>query len=236
MNKGKPNTDETPTSAGQAVAGEELGARARARRRLLVGGGIIAAPTIITLKSRPVLAWGSYTTPKCSAGTFLSKNPSHPHDKQCGDSHYCWKDKHKYKWDEYCNYKYSHGKHVGQCFSNMDTKCKFKKGTTWVSSYTMWECITNTGHIYCKTVKNGSTDDTICPDKFEREIITACLNGAFYGDDYCSGGDYSVKSYVNSCITTACSVPSSYTRQDWVNLKLGECADQLAVLNARSGQ
>src|SRR5687767_14035628 len=91
MSKGKPNTDETPTSAGQVAAGDELDARARVRRRLLVTGGIIAAPTIITLKSRPVLTTGGYYASKCSAGTFLSQNPSHPHDKKCGDSHYCSK-------------------------------------------------------------------------------------------------------------------------------------------------
>jgi hypothetical protein len=100
----------------------------------------------------------------------------------------------------------------------------------------MWDCINNAGHIYCKTVKNGSTSDIPCPDNFEREIIAACLNGAFYGDDYCGGGDSSVKSMVNTAINNACSVPSGYDRQTWVNMKLGDCANQLAIWNSNSGE
>ena len=71
-----PDPTDTPFSAEpQSSAGGEL----KASRRRLLQGGLAAAPVLMTLVSRPVLAQNICTTPS----GFVSINASHPGAARC---------------------------------------------------------------------------------------------------------------------------------------------------------
>ena len=215
-------------------------------RRMLLRGSLIAAPTILTLKSRPVLA----KKKTCSPSAFMSKNPSVPLERACGDSPGCWKQKNFDKWSEYTGGLYQHGTSLSGTFSAMPQtrtvvingqtrtipRCTFRIGSTPVSDLTLAQCINVVGDIFVEAIKDGNKTSVRAievSNGFQLQIVAGILNGAFYGDTYVLGGDDRVISVVNDAIVKASTVPSgsSIGATEWVKSVLDPVVAQLDMWN-----
>jgi hypothetical protein len=238
-------TDNQEVAPSASETGSQASRRASSRRMLL-RGSLVAAPTILTLKSRPVLASGR----TCSPSAFMSKNPSVPLERACGDSPGCWKSKNFDKWSEYTGGLYQHGTSLSATFSAMaqtrtvtingQTKtiprCSFKIGSTPVSDLTLVQCINVVGDVFVEAIKDGvktSVRAIEVSNGFQLQIVAGILNGAFYGDTYVLGGDDRVISLVNDAIVKASTVPStsSLGPTDWVKSVLDPVTAQLDMWN-----
>jgi hypothetical protein len=234
----------------QEIASSASDARSKlprtASRRMLLRGSLVAAPAILTLKSRPVLAGGK----TCSPSAFMSKNPSVPLTQACGDSPGCWTQKNYLKWSEYTGGAYQHGASLKATFSEMArtrtvtinnqqqtiAQCTFKVGGATVSDLSLSQCILVQGDIFVEAIKNGvkTTVKAIeVSNGFQLQIVAGILNGAFYGDTYVLGGDDRIISYVNNAIAKAANVPStsSLGANDWVKSVLEPVTRQLDTWN-----
>ena len=222
------------------------GSRSASSRRMLLRGSLVAAPTILTLKSRPVLASGK----TCSPSAFMSKNPSKPLEQACGDSPGCWTQKNYLKWSEYTGGVYQHGTSLKATFSAMAQtrtvtingqqqtipRCTFKISGATVSDLSLSQCILVQGDVFVEAIKNGvktSVKAIEVSNGFQLQIVAGILNGAFYGDTYVLGGDDRIISIVNDAIVKASTIPStsSLGANDWVKSVLDPVNRQLDTWN-----
>lgn len=211
-----PHIEQKPDALSEAE-GERADARARAlaRRRRFLTGGLSAVPAIVTLANKPALAKNF-----CTVSAKLSGNASRPIKGPCGSSPGCWKN-HALKnnassWT-------STGLSPHGLLTSLFPILKTDPWKCYPSDATLLQALDKSCVIRAKV--NGSWVDPKFPKAFTAQIVAGVLNARFFGIAYPMSEDA-----IKANVINALSFHSSLTTN-----KLKNCKDKVSTLTDTLG-
>jgi hypothetical protein len=215
-----PHIEQKP-DASSGAEGERSDARARAlaRRRRFLTGGLSAVPAIVTLANKPALAKNF-----CTVSAKMSGNASRPMRGPCGSSPGCWKN-HALKnnassWTSTGLSPHGLLTSLFPMFKTHPWKC-FPSDATLLQALEM-SCV-----IRAKV--DGSWVDPKFPKAFTAQIVAGVLNARFFGTFYPIGEDAIKQSVLNALTSYGSKLDSDDLKK--IKNKISSLTDTLAGYN-----
>lgn len=184
-----PHIQQKPDATSEAK-GERSDARARAlaRRRRFLTGGLSAVPAIVTLANKPALA-----TNFCTISAKLSGNASRPITGPCGSSPGCWKN---HALSNNASSWTSTGLSPYGLFTDLFPLLKTEPWKCIPTDATLLQALDKTPVIKVKI--SGSWVNHKFPEAFTAQIVAGVLNARFFGVAYPMSEDAIKTSVLNA--------------------------------------
>lgn len=211
-----PHIEQKPDALSEAEAERsDAQARALARRRRFLTGGLSAVPAIVTLANKPALAKNF-----CTISAKLSGNASRPMRGPCGSSPGCWKNhalrNNASSWT-------STGLSPHGLLTSLFPILKTNPWRCVPSDATLLQALDKSCVIQAKV--NGSWVDPKFPKAFTAQIVAGVLNARFFGIAY-PMSEEAIKASVINALSFSSSLNDS---------KLKNCKDKVSTLTDTLG-